>query len=106
MERYTLDPEQFSLQLLHELTRSKRLIPSRVALLELIDEHFRTLESIGVLNLKQLISALGNKQKTAALASETGIPVAYLVLLKREAGSYLAKPFPLSDFPTALYMNY
>lgn len=99
MERYTLDPERFSLQRFYELSASKKMIPSRRMLQEGIEEYFEALEKKGILNLCQLIRALANIEKIAATASETGIPIEYLVLLKREAGSYLSKPFPLSDFP-------
>ncbi|MCP4312618.1 MAG: DUF4332 domain-containing protein [Bacteroidetes bacterium] len=99
MESYTLDPEVFSLQLFYELSRSKRMIPSRISLKEGIESYFEALEARGIENLRQLISALGNKEKIAAMAREAGIPESYLVLLKREAGSYLSKPFTLSEFP-------
>lgn len=99
VEQYTLDPKGFSLQLFYELTCSKKMIPSRIVLKEGIEGHFDALKEREILNLKQLISVLGNKQKIKALASKTDIPEAYLVLLKREAGSYFSKPFPLSDFP-------
>lgn len=99
MDHYTLNPEKFSLQLFYELSASKKMIPSRAMLQEGIKAHFDILEKKGILNLDQLIRALGNKEKIAAMALETGIPENYLVLLKREAGSYLSKPFPLSNFP-------
>ncbi len=99
MERYTLDPFQISLQLFNEKTRSKKMIPSRVSLQEGREKNFEALEAIGIKNLKQLILALGKKEKIEQVAKESGIPEAYLTLLKREAGSYLSKPFLLSDFP-------
>ncbi len=99
MEHYTLNPEDFSLQLFYELTRSKKMIPSRIVLQDGIEKKFEILKARGIENLKQLIRALGNKQKIAVLSAKTEISAAYLVLLKREAGSYLSKPFPLSDFP-------
>lgn len=99
MERYSLDPELLSLELFYELTRSKKMIPSRVMLQEGMEGYFRALEVKGIKNLKELISMLGNKDKIREMAASTGIPEAYLILLKREAGSYLSKPIPLSDFP-------
>ena len=88
-----------SLERLYELTGSKKMIPSRVVLQERIHERFQALESHGIENMEQLIRSLGNKEKIGEVASSTGIPEHYLVLLKREAGSYLARPFPLSDLP-------
>jgi hypothetical protein len=99
MEDYNLDREQFSLQLFNEQIRTKKMIPSRVLLQEGREKYFGALEIKGIKNLKQLIAVLGNSNKIKLVASECGIPELYLTLLKREAGSYLAKPFPLSDFP-------
>lgn len=99
MEPYTLDPHRISLTRFHELTSSKQLIPSRLPLLEMINQRFRILEESGITNVGELLTRFKNKQALAAFASDSGIPADYLVLLKREAGSYLARPFPLSDFP-------
>ena len=88
-----------SLERFHELTRSKKMIPSRTMLQDKIFERFQALKSNGIENLGQLISSLGNRVKIGELASLTGIPDNYLAVLKREAGSYLANPFPLSDLP-------
>ncbi len=75
------------------------MIPSRVVLKDGIDGYFRLLETRGIENLEQLNTALGNKEKIRYFAAESGIPESYLTLLKRESGSYLARPFPLSEFP-------
>lgn len=75
------------------------MIPSRRSLQDGIAEHFRALEDLGIKNLKELLTLLGNKEKIARVAEESGRSEDYLGLLKREAASYLAKPFPLSDFP-------
>jgi nucleotidyltransferase/DNA polymerase involved in DNA repair len=103
MERYSIEPAKLSLERFFELTRSKKLIPSRITLHHKTGERFRLLASLGIENLAQLIGALGNKKKMQQVASSTGIPLEILVLLKREAGSYMAKPFPLSDFPGIPY---
>jgi len=97
MEKYTLDPFAFSLEKFYEITRSRKMIPSRVPLKENMEEQFQLLENQGIENLGLLISALDSKDKIMNMVSATGIPENYLVLLKREAGSYLAKPVPLSD---------
>jgi hypothetical protein len=99
MEPYSLDNEQFSLQLFNEQIRTKKMIPSRVLLQEGREKYFGALEIKGIKNLKQLIAVLGNSNKIKLVASECGIPELYLTLLKREAGSYISKPFSLSDFP-------
>jgi hypothetical protein len=99
VERYTIDPERISLQLFYERTRSKKLIPSRITLQDGIEGYFEALTKMGIHNLKQLIASLGNKEKIKNVSNKTGIPGGYLTLLKREAGSYLSKPFALSGFP-------
>jgi len=103
MEKYSLDPKQLSLERFFELTGKKKLIPSRVALHEKSSERFQLLQNMGIVSLAQLISALGNKDKVQEVAGSTGIPTNILVLLKREAGSYLATHFPLSDIPGIPY---
>lgn len=99
MERYTLDAQMISLERFYEMTGSKKLVPGRLFLREEMTERFRILESMGIENLEQLLGSLGSKEKIGKVASASGIPENYLTLLKREAGSYFAKPFPLSDIP-------
>jgi len=103
MEAFTLDPYRISMERFYKLTASKHLIPSRVMLLEMIEERFGILKNLGVGNLGELLKILKSKQRLQAFASKSEIPPSYLVLLKREAGSYLARPFPLSDFPGIPY---
>ena len=99
VERYSIDPEQISLRHFLKLTRSKKLIPSRILLQDGIDQYFLILEERGIQNLKQLSRALGNSEKIKGFSVETQIPENYLILLKREAGSYRSRPMFLSDFP-------
>lgn len=99
MERYTLDPYQIGLERFYSLILSKKLLPGRALLNEEIEERFRLLSNAGINNLGVLLKSLKSKQEIYSVATGTGIPASYLLLLRREAGSYLAKPFPLSDFP-------
>lgn len=99
MEKYGLDPSWLSMEWFYGQLASKRLLPGRARLREEMAKRFGLLEKRGIKHLGELIRTLGSKQKIEKVAVETGIPRDYLVLLKREAGSYLAKPFPLSDFP-------
>jgi hypothetical protein len=103
MEKYTMDPSLISMDYFLKQTQSKKMLPSRISLQENSDENFRLLKNQGIDNLSQLIKALGNKKIINALAQKTGIPQNTLTLLKREAGSYLAKPFPISDLPGIPY---
>lgn len=99
MEGYTIDPEKISMDLFYELTRSKTPLPGRTALLEQTEERFQLLKEAGISHLGNLMESLKTQQKVRSLSERTGIPPGYLQLLRREAGSYLARPFPLSDFP-------
>jgi hypothetical protein len=99
MISYTLDPKRISLDLFLQLTRDRKMIPSRAELQENIEERFAVLKNAGISQLGELISTLGSRSKAEAFSQESGLPADYLVLLKREAGSYLARPFPLSNFP-------
>jgi hypothetical protein len=82
-----------------QLTRERQMIPSRVELQEEMETRFKALRSAGISELGDLISTLGSRSKVEAFEQKSGLPGDYLVLLKREAGSYLARPFPLSKFP-------
>ena len=75
------------------------MLPSRVELHREMDTRLVLLQKAGLSSLGDLIERLASPSKREALSSGTGLPVDYLVLLKREAGSYLARPFRLSDFP-------
>ena len=75
------------------------MLPSRIMLQEQIEERFAVLSAAGISTLGDVLRHLGSKTKLEAFSSQTGLPENYLVLLKREAGSYLARPFPLSAFP-------
>ena len=103
MENYTLDPSLISMHKFYMLTVSKQLIPGRVLLNEKIDERFDILRNMGIKNLGMLLKSLKSKQNVQSIATASGIPAAYLLLLRREAGSYLARPFPLADFPGIPY---
>jgi hypothetical protein len=96
---YTIDPTQLSLEEFRELTAGKSMLPGRITLQEKIMERFHVLKQSGVNTLGDLLHLLASKSKIERFADQSGLPATYLVLLKREAGSYLARPFPLSEFP-------
>lgn len=99
MKKYSIDPAWISLEQFRELTAGRKMLPSRVSLQERMEERFRVLEKAGLKNVQDLRRRLGSKEKIRALSDQTGLDPLYLAILNREAGSYLAKPFPLSDFP-------
>jgi len=99
MPSYTLDPTQLSLERFREVTARRTMLPSRSVLQEDMDQRYQILEKAGIRNLGELIDALKNQKKMEAFSAQSGLQVGYLKLLRREARSYLARPFPLSDFP-------
>ncbi len=99
MKDYSLDLSQISLDRFFQLMRSKRMLPGRVMLQEMMEDRFAILARAGITNLKVLKRLLGSKQKIESFSARWDLPYPYLVLLNREAGSYQAKPKPLSDFP-------
>lgn len=99
MASYTIDPTRISLETFRKLTAAKKLLPGRVILGDAMEERFGILEKQGISNLGELLKALGNKKKVEAFARESKLPENYLIILKREAGSYLARPQALDIFP-------
>jgi len=99
MKRYSIDPSLISLEEFKELTANRRMLTSRVMLQEQMDERFALLRDYGIKHLGDLLRTLGSKSQIHNFSSQNGLSDDYLLLLKREAGSYLARPFPLSSFP-------
>jgi len=98
-EKYHIDLEKYSLQRFKLSLQKRDMIPSRVALKERIEARFEILNDNGITNLKSLIDILKTKQKIEIFSKKTDLPIDYLTILKREAGSYLPKPIRLKDFP-------
>ena len=103
MKQYSNDPAMISLEEFRKLTAGRNMLPGRVSLQEDMEERFDVLKGSGIENLEDLFRLLGSKPKIDNFSSQTGLSADYLVLLKREAGSYLARPFPLSNFPGIPY---
>lgn len=99
MKTYTLDPGTFNLKRFFDLTRDRKMLPGRVMLQKNMEENYALLTAFGINNLADLLRLLGSKEKIERFSIQSGLDSPYLVLLKREAGSYLARPFPLSSFP-------
>jgi len=99
MKTYSIDPSLLSLEEFRELIAGKRILPGRIMLQEEMKARFHVLKKSGIHTLGDLLHLLASKSKIENYASHSGLSAGYLVLLKREAGSYLARPFPLSDIP-------
>jgi hypothetical protein len=75
------------------------VIPSRKILKDKIPERFARLKAAGIHNLKELAGALSTKPKIDRFAQVSGLPLAYLEILKRQIGLYTPKPVALKAFP-------
>lgn len=99
MKPYNIDPDLVSLEEFRELTVGRNMLPGRIMLQERMEERFALLKASGIESLGMLLRFLASKSKIESFAERTDLTPEYLTLLKREAGSYLASPFPLSNFP-------
>ncbi len=98
-DQYHIDLEKFSLEKFRHVLETSELLPGRKVLKENISERFEILESMGIRNLKELIDVLKTKKRMERFAQESGLPKDYLVILRREANSYIPKPFNLEKIP-------
>jgi hypothetical protein len=96
---YYIDLNTFSLTKLKWLLEKTRSLPSQQILQVELDERFVCLEEHGIQNLGQLQKALKTKKDVSSFAEQTGLPVEYLTVLRREVNGYQPKPINLKDFP-------
>ncbi len=96
---YYADLSDFSLEKLKNHLKTTRLLPSQQILQENIDECFACLAQQGLQNLAQLQKSLKSKADVHSFSKQTGLPVDYLTLLRREVNSNQPKPIDLKDFP-------
>jgi predicted flap endonuclease-1-like 5' DNA nuclease len=96
---YTIDLQSYTLDRLKERFQKDKLLPARQVLREDLEERFRILEEMGIHNLAELIAALRTRRKVAAFAARSGLPEDYVVILGREARSFVPKPVYLRDIP-------
>jgi len=96
---YSIDPSDFLLDRFFSLTEKRRMLPSRIALHNEAKQRLAILKNHGFATIKDVLVSLKSKEQVSAFSLKTGIPASYLVLLRREAGSYVSKPVKLSEFP-------
>ncbi len=99
MSSYYLDLSKISLVAFQQELATGELMSGRRVLKEEIDDRFDILENTGITTLQDLVSAVSTKNKTESLATQTGIPLEYLVVLGREARSRVPKPVALAKIP-------
>ena len=98
MKNYSVDLETISLDTFKTILTTKRLLPSRTVLLDNIDKNFSWFSENSYLNMEELIKCLNSKKKQEEIANRSGISPDYIVLLLREAKSYISKPINLDKF--------
>jgi hypothetical protein len=98
-DKYYINLDEYRLDMLKYDLQNRYLTPSRASLRERIPEKFALIEAQGITNLGQLIDALKTRKKLEVFSALSGLPVDYLVLLRREVNSYLPKPFDLKKVP-------
>ncbi len=96
---YGIDLTKFSLARFKDVLENEELLPSRQILKERLAERFAVLEAMDIDHLAALIAALKTKKKLAQFAQDSGLPEDYLVILRRQAQSYIPRPVNLKDIP-------
>jgi hypothetical protein len=99
MKNYKLDLSEISLDRFMEITRHKRLVPGRKVLQEEMESRFRILREAGVTELGGLLGLIGPESGMENFSKRSGLPLSYLLLLKREAASYQVSPISLGEIP-------
>jgi hypothetical protein len=94
---YHLDPQKISLDDLRKRIQATDLIPSRISLLDGIQEKFSSLVNQGICTIGDLRDTVKNNKRLEALGEATGIDPQYLTLLRREVEGYFPKPFALRE---------
>lgn len=97
-DQYHIDLARFSLERFRNTLESGEVLAGRKILEEEIPERFEILESMGITNLEELIEVLKTKKRLERFSQESGLPQDYLVMLRREANSYVPKPANLTGF--------
>ena len=98
-DQYHMDLDQFSLEQLKQMCEAGNLLPSERILQEETAERFAVLQSMGITNLAGLIHALSTRTKTERFSQESGLPVDYLIILRRRAGFCAPRPVQLARMP-------
>ena len=96
---YYINFQDFSLARLQDNFQSGEVLPARQILKQDLGRRFQILSSLGLHSLDDLISALKTKQKVEKFSRQSGLPLEYLVILRREVRSYIPKPVYLGEIP-------
>lgn len=93
---YYPDAKKITLDDLKKRIEETDLIPSRISLVEQIDEKFGKLKKHGCTTFADLREEIKSVKSLTATAKKTGIDPQYLTLLRREIEGYFPKTFSTS----------
>lgn len=96
---YGIDLTTFTLESLQGFLAHGDLLPSHRMLREKLDSHFSNLVAYGIANVQQLVDKLTTKKAVERFASETGIPINYLTILRRHVRGYIPRPINFAEIP-------
>lgn len=99
---YSIELKNISIKDYKEILENQNLLPSRRILQDNIEKNFQAINNGGISNLDELYKFLNKPQKLELFASNTGLSIEFLTILKREIGSLIQKPVPIADFPDLL----
>jgi len=95
---YNLDLGRLSVREYKDLLKQQNLLPGRRILWQDIDRIFTLFENNGIQSVADLKKIISSPKKITVFATKNCISEEYLVILKREIGSLVQKPVPLSEF--------
>lgn len=95
-DEYGIDLDGLSLEFLRATIEEGYLLPSEKVLTESVQDRFAKLESMGISSLGHLADSLSTKKKIERFSEDSGIPLEYLVVLRRRVGLYTPEPKPLN----------
>lgn len=99
VDDYYIDLKKYPLEQFKQELENSELLPSRRILKEHINTKFKILEDNNIHNLHELSISLKTPKKAKEFAGKSGIPVDYILILRREVNSYTPKPVSLEKFP-------
>lgn len=97
---YYIDLENISLDEYKNILKTRYLIPSHMVLRDNIDKNFDTIIKAGFNNMGSLLSKLKTKKKAEEFAKILGLPLDYVVVLRRELGGRIPPARKLNDYPS------
>ncbi|MBN1265901.1 MAG: DUF4332 domain-containing protein [Anaerolineales bacterium] len=98
-ELFSPDLSLISLDEFFESMKQKTMLPGRIALQENAGQLFLILNREGLRTMADLYDKLKTQKRVESLAALTGLDRELLILLRREALSWLPKPIPLNSLP-------